>query len=188
MWLFRFGLCFFIILYEVWNYHEENKQRKKRKREQEYVVEKKCIITCRSRDLTFVILMFMVEIKITLLICWGSTQETKFLMLYTWKLTWEHLDPSPGREFFVSNATLRGMCSLLMESRGHFGILDVLDPPLLLLAVPWPHFCTCALWCVMELKGKLAPGRCCPTFVQPPTFQAFHFLAWLLEWSLVFKA
>lgn len=57
-------------------------KEKKKEKEQEYAVERKSITTCRSRDLVFEILMSVIEVKVTVIICWGRSQETKSLPCY----------------------------------------------------------------------------------------------------------
>lgn len=60
---------------------------------------------------------YFTVVMVTVLIhCGGGPPNQEFVRLHTTKMAWQHPDPSSGRKFFVSNATLQGMCSLLMES------------------------------------------------------------------------
>lgn len=77
--------------------------------------------------------MSMIGAMVAVLICWvQGLQNKECAGLYTFKLAWEHLDPSPGWELFVSDASEWGMCSLLMESSwwelGCLGLFVVRSP------------------------------------------------------------
>lgn len=58
-------------------------KEEKKEKEQEYVVERKCITICRTRGLIFVILVSMIEVMVAVLIFWRRAQGTEFVVLYT---------------------------------------------------------------------------------------------------------
>lgn len=97
----------------------------------------------------------------------GGPQNKKFLGLCAFRSALENPDPPQGG----NSSCLRqdwGMHHLLKESskrcHGCFGVLGGLNPPLLVLPAPWPHFCTCTGGCVatMDLKSKTCTRRVLP--------------------------
>lgn len=81
-------------------------------------MEKKGITTHESSNLIAAILMSVIIVMAAVLTpgC-GGPQKKNFLgFSRTFKLAWKCLDPSLGRQFFMSDATLWSMQNILMES------------------------------------------------------------------------